>query len=36
MIGSQHVDVLVIGWGKAGKTLAGSLARAGRRAGGSR
>ncbi|MGY5764766.1 FAD-dependent oxidoreductase [Brachybacterium sp. DNPG3] len=27
----QHVDVLVIGWGKAGKTLAGTLARAGRR-----
>lgn len=26
-----HVDVLVIGWGKGGKTVAGTLARAGRR-----
>jgi pyruvate/2-oxoglutarate dehydrogenase complex dihydrolipoamide dehydrogenase (E3) component len=27
----EHVDLLVIGWGKGGKTLAGTLARAGRR-----
>lgn len=27
----EHVDVLVIGWGKGGKTLAGTLARAGKR-----
>lgn len=27
---STHVDTLIIGWGKAGKTLAGNLGRAGR------
>lgn len=29
--GTEHVDLLVIGWGKGGKTLAGSMARAGKR-----
>ncbi|MDN6132893.1 MAG: FAD-dependent oxidoreductase [Brevibacterium sp.] len=28
---SEHVDLLVIGWGKGGKTLAGTMARAGKR-----
>ncbi|AZL11596.1 MAG: FAD-dependent oxidoreductase [Brevibacterium aurantiacum] len=27
----EHVDLLVIGWGKGGKTLAGTMARAGKR-----
>ncbi len=27
----QELDLLVIGWGKGGKTLAGTLARAGQR-----
>jgi pyruvate/2-oxoglutarate dehydrogenase complex dihydrolipoamide dehydrogenase (E3) component len=28
---TEHVDLLVIGWGKGGKTLAGTMARAGKR-----
>ena len=28
---TEHVDLLVIGWGKGGKTLAGTMARAGKK-----